>query len=754
MANRMKEDDRIEKIIRGLLKLPHNRRCINCNSLGPQYVCTTFWTFICTNCSGIHREFTHRVKSVSMAKFNAEEVSALEAGGNEKAKQIYFKEWDSQRHSFPDSNNMHRLRDFIKNVYVDRKFTGERSSDTLPALRLNDKKESHESRKVNASRLGSKSANYEERFERYGRSSPNLRSDDASFRFHYDERRSPRYAQQLSRNAHQRSPKNFEVVDDRFRDDEFRSRRLSNLESKLKKLSQDGQNNVERSQPPVAEAVGESIGKNVPSLQVGQRQKKEADDSRQNQKVAPSSGFGPSKEHPTEQKNDNPKSLINLSTQSQVSDATVRPQTHTISQSSEDNWATFELFAAENAPQTPKANTLETTTTERTPETATANTLESILFELSGPFYAMSGGLSEVPSIADGPSTATVEHVSAGRDLPPPSVGQATALPNDTSAMSVTSTTVTIPGQPSNGVPPQVERYGRDDSVQVSHGQQLPSMQLPSESSSNGSTTQTTRQPSRTEALSNQPFVVAPNTRDSWSAFAESSGQTTSKPAQDSRSEIRPQPSPVENKLSGRKELPEDLFTASYLSGLAPGWHSVQPRGSAFGMQCYPNAVPRSAFPVVASTNPFNVTEGKAQVQASPFPTMATLQDALPAGSAKTGLSHASSLGSSGLTVPQSPSYASLGPPQSPFAQEESLFAPPRSPFSRSLSSFASGIPAGAYDEEVHSTTQPSRPQRVHSFSNDRTAFGSSATTQQLGGYGVASTTPHSFSKKGGNPFE
>ena len=29
------------------------------------------------------REFTHRVKSVSMAKFNAEEVSALQAGGNE-----------------------------------------------------------------------------------------------------------------------------------------------------------------------------------------------------------------------------------------------------------------------------------------------------------------------------------------------------------------------------------------------------------------------------------------------------------------------------------------------------------------------------------------------------------------------------------------------------------------------------------------------------------------------------------------------
>jgi hypothetical protein len=36
------------------------------------------------------REFTHRVKSVSMAKFNAEEVSALQAGGNEVRHEIEY----------------------------------------------------------------------------------------------------------------------------------------------------------------------------------------------------------------------------------------------------------------------------------------------------------------------------------------------------------------------------------------------------------------------------------------------------------------------------------------------------------------------------------------------------------------------------------------------------------------------------------------------------------------------------------------
>jgi hypothetical protein len=39
MANRVKEDEKNERIIRGLLKLAENRRCMNCNSL----VCYLFF---------------------------------------------------------------------------------------------------------------------------------------------------------------------------------------------------------------------------------------------------------------------------------------------------------------------------------------------------------------------------------------------------------------------------------------------------------------------------------------------------------------------------------------------------------------------------------------------------------------------------------------------------------------------------------------------------------------------------------------
>ncbi|BAB90399.1 putative ARF GAP-like zinc finger-containing protein ZiGA4 [Oryza sativa Japonica Group] len=74
-----REEERNEKIIRGLMKLPPNRKCINCNSVGPQYVCTNFWTFICLSCSGIHN---------------------------------------------PD-----RIREFIRAVYVDKKYAGGKSTD-------------------------------------------------------------------------------------------------------------------------------------------------------------------------------------------------------------------------------------------------------------------------------------------------------------------------------------------------------------------------------------------------------------------------------------------------------------------------------------------------------------------------------------------------------------------------------------------------------------------------------------------------
>ena len=152
-----------------------------------------------------------------------------------------------------------------------------------------DKEECYQSRKISSFRVEPKSPGFEDRAERHSteRSSPSLRSDDKNLRFYYDERSSPKYAKKYSRHASlAKKPVQFEVVDDRFRDDEFRNRRLSNLESKLRQLQSGSQKNVDESQSPVAHSFGEVLEENIPSPKVGepsQAQNKEAHDLPTNQ---------------------------------------------------------------------------------------------------------------------------------------------------------------------------------------------------------------------------------------------------------------------------------------------------------------------------------------------------------------------------------------------------------------------------------------------------------------------------------------
>ncbi|GAB2230196.1 hypothetical protein Drorol1_Dr00014454 [Drosera rotundifolia] len=163
---RKREEERHEKIIRGLMKLPPNRRCINCNSLGPQYVCINFWTFVCMTCSGIHREFTHRVKSVSMSKFTSDEVEALQNGGNQRAREMYLKDWDVQRQRLPSSSDAERVREFIKNVYVHKKFAGGKNSEKpLSGLQSLDISVEKETRRASSYHSFSQSPPYDFQYE-------------------------------------------------------------------------------------------------------------------------------------------------------------------------------------------------------------------------------------------------------------------------------------------------------------------------------------------------------------------------------------------------------------------------------------------------------------------------------------------------------------------------------------------------------------------------------------------------------------
>ncbi|XP_014513810.1 probable ADP-ribosylation factor GTPase-activating protein AGD14 [Vigna radiata var. radiata] len=183
-----KEEEKNEKIIRGLMKLPPNRRCINCNSLGPQYVCTSFWTFICMTCSGIHREFTHRVKSVSMAKFTSQEVDALQIGGNQRAREIYLKNWDFQRQRLPDNSNVDKIREFIKSVYVDGRYAAVKSSEKPPRDAQSPGIHEDEVRRASSYHSYSQSPPYDYQYEdrKYGKQAAALTRKPGSDKARYE----------------------------------------------------------------------------------------------------------------------------------------------------------------------------------------------------------------------------------------------------------------------------------------------------------------------------------------------------------------------------------------------------------------------------------------------------------------------------------------------------------------------------------------------------------------------------------------
>ncbi|ELR24550.1 Arf GTPase activating protein [Acanthamoeba castellanii str. Neff] len=120
--NKKQLDEKHQKILRKLLTLPENKKCFDCSEKGPFYACTTLGTFVCTTCSGIHREFQHHVKSISMASFKPEEVQFLEEMGNGE---IWLAYWTPSDYPEPESTDRARVREFMKLKYERKKWHDE-----------------------------------------------------------------------------------------------------------------------------------------------------------------------------------------------------------------------------------------------------------------------------------------------------------------------------------------------------------------------------------------------------------------------------------------------------------------------------------------------------------------------------------------------------------------------------------------------------------------------------------------------------
>ena len=99
---------------------PHPNFCI---PKLPTFVNQTHGTFVCMACSGVHREFNHRIKGIGHSSFSADEVAGLSEAGNAAVNAMFMAGYSSsgERLRPPENNHDQQLlRVWIRRKYVDK----------------------------------------------------------------------------------------------------------------------------------------------------------------------------------------------------------------------------------------------------------------------------------------------------------------------------------------------------------------------------------------------------------------------------------------------------------------------------------------------------------------------------------------------------------------------------------------------------------------------------------------------------------
>ena len=69
--------------IDALRMLAENKACFDCSEKGVTYtLMAPFGVFLCSACAGVHRDFSHKVKGISMSNYSPSEIKFLADQGN------------------------------------------------------------------------------------------------------------------------------------------------------------------------------------------------------------------------------------------------------------------------------------------------------------------------------------------------------------------------------------------------------------------------------------------------------------------------------------------------------------------------------------------------------------------------------------------------------------------------------------------------------------------------------------------------
>lgn len=117
MSTMNRAEERQQKALKLLRAEPANKNCMDCDATFPSYIVMDFGTWVCNTCSGIHREFTHKIKSPSMSTFKDAEIKELQSKGNAKAQQLWRARWREEEAHTPHSGDVENIRKFIQWTY-------------------------------------------------------------------------------------------------------------------------------------------------------------------------------------------------------------------------------------------------------------------------------------------------------------------------------------------------------------------------------------------------------------------------------------------------------------------------------------------------------------------------------------------------------------------------------------------------------------------------------------------------------------
>lgn len=98
-------------------KEPANKTCFECGERGITYIVLNYGVFVCSTCSGIHRNLSNKVKGLGMSLFNDKDLETMEKWGNKKAKKHWMSDYDKTIHPIPKRTDDVKMKEFLKMKY-------------------------------------------------------------------------------------------------------------------------------------------------------------------------------------------------------------------------------------------------------------------------------------------------------------------------------------------------------------------------------------------------------------------------------------------------------------------------------------------------------------------------------------------------------------------------------------------------------------------------------------------------------------